>query len=73
MVRRNFILSDSLDQSLDETAALLGEKRSGIVAKALSQYFDRLDLELAHERAAAYEAGSDSALSAEELRRRLEL
>jgi predicted transcriptional regulator len=73
MVRRNFMLSDSLDQSLDEAAALLGEKKSGIVSKALAQYFDRLDLEVARERAAEYEAKPDSALSADELRRRLDL
>jgi predicted transcriptional regulator len=73
MVRRNFMLSDSIDQSLDEAATLLGEKKSGIVSKALAQYFDRLDLEIARERAAEYEADPDSALSADELRRRLDL
>jgi hypothetical protein len=73
MVRRNFIISDSLDQSLEEAAILLGEKKSGIVSKALAQYFDRLDLEVARERAAEYEAAPDSAVAAAELRRRLEL
>ena len=73
MVRRNFMLSDSIDQSLDEAATLLGEKKSGIVSKALAQYFDRLYLEIARERAAEYEADPDSALSADELRRRLDL
>jgi predicted transcriptional regulator len=73
MVRRNFIISDSLDRSLDEAAILLGEKKSGIVSKALAQYFDRLDLEVARERAAGYDAMPDSALDAGELRRRLEL
>jgi predicted transcriptional regulator len=73
MVRRNIILSDSLDRSLDEAAALLGEKKSGIVSKALAQYFDRLDLEVARERATEYEAAPDTALSVDELRRELEL
>lgn len=73
MVRRNFMLPDNLDRSLDEAATLLGEKKSGIVSKALAQYFDRLDLDLARERAAAYEADPASALSAEELRKKLGL
>jgi predicted transcriptional regulator len=73
MVRRNFMLNEDLDRSLDEAAALLDQKKSSIVSKALSQYLDRLDLELARERATEYEARPDSSLSAEELRRRLEL
>ena len=73
MVRRNIILSDSLDKSLGEAAVLLGEKKSGIVSKALAQYLDRLDLEIARERAAEYEAKPESSLGADELRRRLDL
>jgi hypothetical protein len=73
MVRRNFILSDSLDRSLDEAASLLGEKKSGIVSKALSQYFDRLDLGVARERAAEYKANPDYTLSTDELRLDLDL
>ena len=73
MVRRNIILSDSLDRSLGEAAILLGEKKSGIVSKALAQYLDRLDLEVARERAVEYEATPESSLSADELRRRLDL
>ena len=73
MVRRNIILSDSLDRSLGEAAILLGEKKSGIVSKALAQYLDRLDLEVARERAVEYEAKPESALDVDELRRRLDL
>jgi len=73
MVRRNIILSESLDRSLGEAATLLGEKKSGIVSKALAQYLDRLDLLIAHERVAEYEANPESSLRADELRRRLDL
>ncbi|MDD3981099.1 MAG: hypothetical protein RBT72_00845 [Spirochaetia bacterium] len=71
MVRRNIILSENLDKSLGEAATLLGEKKSGIISRALAQYLDRLDLEIARERASDYEANPASVLSAEELRRRL--
>jgi len=73
MVRRNIILSDRLDRSLSEAATLLAEKKSGIVSKALAQYLDRLDLSIAHERAAEYEANPEKSLSVDELRRRLDI
>ncbi|PKL06464.1 MAG: hypothetical protein CVV53_04145 [Spirochaetae bacterium HGW-Spirochaetae-9] len=73
MVRRNIILSDSLDRSLSEAATLLAEKKSGIVSKALAQYLDRLDLSIARERAAEYEANPEMSLSANEVRHRLDI
>lgn len=71
MVRRNFTLPEELDQSLDKVASLLGDNKSGIVSKALVQYFDRLDLEMARERAAAYESGADPRLDLKTLRKKL--
>lgn len=73
MVRRNIVLSDEMDNELDSAARRLGRKRSELVGKALAFYLDYLDLDLARQRAAAYEAGQDKGLSAEELRKELEL
>jgi len=73
MVRRNIILSDELDRDIGAAAAARGEKRSRIVSKALCQYLDRLDLDLARERAEAYESGQDRGVDAAAMRERLGL
>ena len=73
MVRRNIILSEELDQGITAAAAYLGEKRSRIVSRAIANYLDRLDLDLARERAEAYEAAQDPGLDSATLRENLGL
>lgn len=51
LVKVTFTLPDYLLDELSEFAEELGEKKSHIVTQALNQYFDMLDLKLAHKRA----------------------
>ncbi|RKX96879.1 MAG: hypothetical protein DRZ90_08020 [Spirochaetes bacterium] len=72
-VRRNIILSANLDKDLEEASRMLGEKKSAIIRNALVYYFDYLDLSIAKERAAKYEAGVHKGLTAEEVKKALDL
>lgn len=49
-LKATFTLPDYLLIELSEFAEELGEKKSHMVAEALSQYFDALDLKLALKR-----------------------
>lgn len=70
-VRRNIMLPASLDRELETISKTLGEKRSALISKALSYYFDFLDLEIAKQRARRFEAGESRALTSQELRKAL--
>ena len=45
----------------------LGEKKSKIIEKALTVYFDLLDLKLAQKRMKELESGQDKLIDAEEV------
>lgn len=49
-LKATFTLPDHIVRELSEFAEELGEKKSHMVAEALSQYFDTLDLKLALKR-----------------------
>ncbi len=49
-LKTTFTLPDYIVQELSEFAKEFGEKKSHMVAEALSQYFDTLDLKLALKR-----------------------
>lgn len=72
-IRRNIILSVNLDNDLEEASRLLGEKKSTIIRNALVYYFDYLDLSIAKERAAKYESGVHKGLTAEEVKKELDI
>ena len=49
-VRHNITLDEEISQELETLAKELGEKKSNIIEKALTVYFDLLDLKLAKKR-----------------------
>lgn len=66
-VRHTITLDADVSQELDTIANELGEKKSYIIEKALTVYFDFLDLKLAEKRMKELEKGKDKLLDADEV------
>ena len=66
-VRHNISLDEEVSKELETMAKELGEKKSKIIEKALTVYFDLLDLKLAKKRMKELEKGRDKILDAEEV------
>lgn len=63
--RHNITLDRDISRELESIAAELGEKKSTIVEKALTAYFDLVDLELVRKRIKDVEEGRDEIIDAE--------
>lgn len=72
-VKTTFTLPDYIAKELSEFADELGEKKSHMVAEALSQYFDTLDLKLALKRSQEVREGKVSTVSLESIKEELGL
>ena len=70
-VRHNITLDADVSRELDTIANELGEKKSYIIEKALTVYFDFLDLKLAENRMKELEKGKDKLIDADEVWRNL--
>lgn len=66
-VRHNITLDEEVSQELETMAKELGEKKSYIIQKALSVYFDLLDLKLAQKRMKELKEGRDKLIDAEDV------
>jgi len=66
-VRHNITLDEEVSKELDTMAKELGEKKSKIIEKALTVYFDLLDLKLAKKRMQELEEGRDKLVDSEEV------
>ncbi len=66
-VRHNISLDEEVSKELETMAKELGEKKSKIIEKALTVYFDLLDLKLAKKRMKELEKGRDKLIDAEEV------
>jgi predicted DNA-binding protein len=66
-IRHNITLDEDVSKELDTIAEELGEKKSKIIEKALTVYFDLLDLKLAKKRMKELEEGRDKLIDAEEV------
>jgi predicted DNA-binding protein len=66
-VRHNITLDEDVSKELDTMAKELGEKKSKIIEKALTVYFDLLDHKLANKRIKDLEEGRDKLIDAEEV------
>ena len=66
-VRHNITLDEDVSKELDTMAKELGEKKSKIIEKALTVYFDFLDHKLANKRIKDLEEGRDKLIDAEEV------
>jgi len=66
-IRHNISLDEEVSKELETMAKELGEKKSKIIEKALTVYFDLLDLKLAKKRMKELEKGRDKIIDAEEV------
>jgi len=69
--RHNITLDQDISRELESIADELGEKKSTIIEKALTAYFDLLDLEIVRKRIKDVEEGRDRIIDAEEVWKRL--
>ena len=65
--RLNITLDEELAQELERISKELGEKKSKLIAKALTFYFDYLDIKLAEERLKKLEEGKTKVISEDEV------
>ena len=72
-VRHNITLDEEISLELETLAKELGEKKSNIIEKALTAYFDLLDLKLAKNRLKELEDGKDDLLDAKDVWKILDL
>jgi len=61
-------LPEKITQELDLFVQELGEKKSRIVANALENYFDMLDLNIAKKRSIVVKSEMEETLSLEQMR-----
>ncbi|MEA1920592.1 MAG: hypothetical protein U9N52_12175 [Campylobacterota bacterium] len=71
--KATFTLPEYLINELTTFSEELGEKKSHMVAEALSQYFDTLDLKLALKRSEELREGKVQTISLEEIKTELGL
>jgi len=69
--RHNITLDQDISRELESIAGELGEKKSTIIEKALTAYFDLLDLEIVRKRIKDVEEGRDRIIDAEEVWKKL--
>jgi predicted DNA-binding protein len=72
-VKTTFTIPDYIARELTEFAEELGEKKSHMVAEALSQYFDTLDLKLALKRSQEVHEGTVATVSFKSMKEELGL
>ncbi len=72
-VRHNITLDEEISRELETVARELGEKKSSIIEKALTVFFDLMDLKLAQKRLKALEEEQDRIIDAEEVWKELDI
>ena len=72
-IRHNITLDEEVSKELELVAEELGEKKSYIIEKALTVYFDLLDLKVAKKRMKDLEDGRDELVDAEEVWKELDI
>ncbi len=63
-VRHNITLNEDISRELDTIVNELGEKKSSVIEKALTVYFDFLDLKLVQKRLKGLSEGRDTVVYA---------
>lgn len=72
-IRHNITLDEEVSKELEDIAEELGEKKSYIIEKALTVYFDLLDLKLAKKRLKELKEGKSRLIDAEEVWKELDI
>ena len=70
-IRSTFTVSDYIIDELNMVSKELNEKKSHIVEKALSMYFDYIDEKIADKRLDEFQSGEEKLIPAEEVFREL--
>ncbi len=65
-VRHNITIDAEVSRELENVAKELGEKKSTLIEKALTVYFDLLDLQVARKRLRDLEKGKTKLIDAED-------
>ena len=71
--KMSITLDKEIVKELNSVAAELGQKKSHIIQKALTYYFDKLDEQIADKRLKSLENGETTVVSADEVYQRLGL
>ncbi len=71
--RHNITLDEDISRELEVLAEELGEKKSNIIGKALTAYFDLLDLKIARKRLKELKNGKSRTIDAEDVWKELNL
>ncbi len=66
-VRHNITIDAEVSRELENVAKELGEKKSALIEKALTVYFDLLDLRVAKKRLKELEKGKAKLVDADDL------
>lgn len=72
-VRYNITMDKEVSEELETLARELGEKKSHIIEKALTVYFDLLDLKLAKKRLKDLDEGRDRIRTADDVWKELDI
>ncbi len=72
-IRSTFTVSDFIIDELNDLSKELNEKKSHIVEKALSMYFDYIDEQIADKRLDDVKSGKEKMIPAEEVFKELGL
>ena len=72
-IRSTFTVSDFVIDELNSVSVELNEKKSHIVEKALSMYFDYIDEKIADKRLEKLKLGQEKTIPAEEVFKELGL
>ncbi|MFC2142383.1 ribbon-helix-helix domain-containing protein [Acidobacteriota bacterium] len=72
-VRYNITMDKDVSDELENISRELGEKKSRIIEKALTVYFDLLDLKLAQKRLKDLDEGRDHIRTAEDVWKELDI
>ena len=72
-IRSTFTVSDFIIDELNSVAEELNEKKSHIVEKALSMYFDAIDEKLSDQRLKNFEQNKEKLIPADEVFKELGL
>jgi predicted DNA-binding protein len=70
-IRHNITIDKEISDELETIAKELGEKKSYLIEKALSVYFDLLDLKLAKKRLRDLKTGRDRLIDSDEVWKKL--
>jgi predicted DNA-binding protein len=66
-VRHNITIDAEVSRELESLAEELGEKKSALIEKALTVYFDFLDLQVARKRLKELEKGKAKVIDSEDV------